>query len=73
MSSGPVIAMVLEKDNAVSEFRNFIGATNPSEAEEGTIRKKYGSSIDHNAIHGSDSDDNAIIEKNFFFAEREII
>ena len=67
LSSGPIVAMVLEKDNAVLENRNLMGATNPKDAKEGTIRKKYGLSIDKNSVHGSDSIDNAIIEINFFF------
>lgn len=71
MSSGPIIAAVLEKDNAVAVFRQFIGATDPSKAEEGTIRKLYASSVGENAIHGSDSDENAAIESNFFFSGLE--
>ncbi|ACE05884.1 hypothetical protein Aasi_0474 [Candidatus Amoebophilus asiaticus 5a2] len=67
MSSGPVVAMVLEKDNAVAEFRKFIGATNPAEANEGTIRKQFGKSIEENAIHGSDADETALEEIEFFF------
>jgi len=67
MSSGPVVAAVLEKDNAVADYRKVIGATNPAEAEEGTIRKLYAESIAANAVHGSDSDENALIEANFFF------
>jgi len=67
MSSGPIVAAILEKDNAVADFRTLIGATNPANAEEGTIRKKYATSIGENAVHGSDSDENAIIEGNFFF------
>jgi len=72
MSSGPIMAMILEKENAVEEYRNFIGATNPEEAAEGTIRKKYGTNMGENAVHGSDSDENAEIESNFFFSGREI-
>lgn len=72
MISGPIVAAVLEKENAVLDFRKLIGATNPEEAEEGTIRRKYGERIDSNAIHGSDSDENAKIESSFHFAEREI-
>jgi len=68
MSSGPIIPMILEKDNAVEDFRTLIGATNPAEAAEGTIRKLFAKSIEANAIHGSDSDENAIIEGNFFFS-----
>lgn len=71
MSSGPIVAAVLEKDNAVEDFRTLIGATNPANAAEGTIRRKYAKSIDANAIHGSDSDENAAIEANFFFSELE--
>jgi nucleoside-diphosphate kinase len=71
MSSGPILAMVLEKDNAVEVFRNFIGATNPENAAEGTIRKLYGTNLQQNAVHGSDSDENAIIEANFFFSRLE--
>ena len=68
MSSGSIIPMVLEKDNAVADFRKLIGATNPAQAEEGTIRKLYAKSLEANAIHGSDSDENAQIESSFFFA-----
>lgn len=71
MSSGPIVAAILEKDNAVTDFRKLIGATNPLQAEEGTIRKKFAASISENAVHGSDSDENAIIEGNFFFSELE--
>jgi len=71
MSSGPIIAAVLEKENAVEAYRNFIGATNPADAAEGTIRKLYGTSIEANAVHGSDSDENAVIESNFYFSTRE--
>jgi len=71
MTSGPIVAAILEKDNAVAEFRTLIGATNPAEAAEGTIRKLYAQSIAANAIHGSDSDDNAAIEGAFFFPARE--
>jgi len=67
MSSGPIVAAILEKENAVADFRKLIGATDPSKADEGTIRKKYAVSIGENAVHGSDSDDNAAIEGNFFF------
>ena len=69
MSSGPIVAAVLEKDNAVADFRTLIGATNPANAEEGTIRKKYAKSIEANAVHGSDSDENAGIEAEFFFGK----
>jgi nucleoside-diphosphate kinase len=71
MISGPIVAAILEKDNAVEDFRKLIGATNPANAEEGTIRKKYAKSIDANAIHGSDSDENAAIEGNYFFSQFE--
>ena len=71
MTSGPIVAAILEKDNAVEDFRKLIGATNPANAEEGTIRKKYAVSIDANAIHGSDSNENAEIEGNFFFSQFE--
>jgi nucleoside-diphosphate kinase len=71
MSSGPIMPLVLEKDNAVADFRKLIGATNPAEAAEGTIRKKFAKSIEANAIHGSDSDENAQIEANFFFSRTE--
>lgn len=71
MSSGPIVAAILEKDNAVEEFRKLIGATDPSKAEAGTIRQKYAKSIDANAVHGSDSDENAEIEGNFFFTADE--
>ena len=67
MSSGPIVAAILEKDNAVADFRTLIGATNPAQAEEGTIRKKYATSIGENAVNGSDSDENAKIEGDFFF------
>jgi nucleoside-diphosphate kinase len=69
MSSGPIVAAVLEKDNAVADFRTLIGATNPANAEDGTIRKKYAKSIEANAVHGSDSDENAQIEADFFFGK----
>ena len=71
MSSGPIVAAILEKDNAVVDFRKLIGATNPADAEEGTIRKKYAKSISANAVHGSDSDENAAIEGSFFFSQFE--
>ena len=71
MSSGPITAAILEKENAVEIFRILIGATNPAQAEEGTIRKLYAASIGENAIHGSDSDDNAQIEGDFFFSKLE--
>ncbi|UYZ61682.1 nucleoside-diphosphate kinase [Hymenobacter weizhouensis] len=71
MSSGPIVAAILEKDNAVADFRTLIGATNPAQAAEGTIRKKYAKSIEANAVHGSDSDENAQIEGSFFFTADE--
>ena len=71
MSSGAIIPMILEKDNAVADFRKLIGATNPANAEEGTIRKLYATSIAANAVHGSDSDENAQIEGSFFFSRME--
>ncbi len=71
MSSGPIIAAILEKDNAVADFRTLIGATNPAQAAEGTIRKLYAASVGENAVHGSDSDENAEIEGNFFFSGLE--
>lgn len=71
MSSGPIVAAILEKENAVADFRTLIGATNPAEAAEGTIRKKYATSIGENAVHGSDSDENALIEGSFFFSGLE--
>jgi nucleoside-diphosphate kinase len=73
MSSGPIVAAILEKTDAVASFRQVIGATDPSKAEEGTIRRKYAQSIAANAIHGSDSDENAAIEGAFFFSGREIL
>lgn len=71
MSRGPIVAAILEKENAVENFRKLIGATNPAQAEEGTIRKKFAKSIGENAVHGSDSDENAAIEGNFFFSSLE--
>ncbi|QNF32947.1 nucleoside-diphosphate kinase [Adhaeribacter swui] len=71
MSSGPIVAMILEKENAVADFRKLIGATNPANAEEGTIRKKFAKSMEANAVHGSDSDENAQIEGDFFFGAGE--
>lgn len=73
MTSGPIVAAVLEKDNAVQAFRDFIGATNPAEAAEGTIRAIYGRSLESNAVHGSDSDENARIESDFHFNADEIV
>lgn len=72
MTSGPCIPMVLENDDAVKEFRALIGATNPEQAEAGTIRKLYAESIERNAIHGSDSDENALREAHYFFSDMEI-
>ena len=72
MSSSHIIPMVLEKENAVEEFRTLIGSTNPAQAAEGTIRKRFARSLESNAIHGSDSDENAAIESNFFFTEQEL-
>ena len=69
LSTGPIIAMILEKKNAVADNRKLMGATNPNDAEEGTIRKKYGISIDKNSVHGSDSIENAKIEIDFFFKD----
>jgi len=71
MTSGPVVAAILEKENAVESFRELIGATNPANAAEGTIRKLFASSVQENAIHGSDSDENAQIVANFFFSQLE--
>jgi|TARA_R100001369_G_scaffold79229_2_gene109227 nucleoside-diphosphate kinase len=72
MTRGPIVSAVLEKENAVEDFRTLIGATNPEDAAEGTIRKLYAASIGENAVHGSDSDENAEIESQFHFAGREI-
>ncbi|MEN9915149.1 MAG: hypothetical protein RL528_1916 [Bacteroidota bacterium] len=72
MTSGPIVAAILEKENAVADFRNLIGATDPSEAAEGTIRKYYAESKGRNAVHGSDSDENATIESEFHFSSSEI-
>jgi nucleoside-diphosphate kinase len=71
MSSGPIVAILLEKENAVEAFRAFIGATNPEQAAEGTVRKLYGTNLQQNAVHGSDSDENAAIEAGFFFSAQE--
>lgn len=71
MSSGPLVAVILEKENAVEDFRTLIGATNPANAADGTIRKIFAKSIEANAVHGSDSDENAALEGSFFFAETE--
>jgi nucleoside-diphosphate kinase len=72
MTRGPIIAAILEKDNAVNDFRTLIGSTNPADAAEGTIRKLYATSMGENAVHGSDSDENAAIEGAFHFSGREI-
>ena len=69
LSSGPIVAMILEKENAVAQNRKLMGATNPKDAEDGTIRKKYGISIDKNSVHGSDSVENAKVEIDFFFTD----
>jgi nucleoside-diphosphate kinase len=71
MSSGPIYAAILEKDNAVADFRTLIGATNPAQAAEGTIRKLFAKSIEANAVHGSDSDENAALEGSFYFSKTE--
>jgi len=72
MTRGPIVAAILEKENAVEDFRTLIGATNPADAAEGTIRKKYAASVGENAVHGSDSDENAAIESAFHFSGREM-
>jgi len=72
MTSGPIVAAILEKENAVEQFRTLIGSTDPNEAAEGTIRNLFASSISENAIHGSDSDENALIESRFHFSEEEM-
>jgi len=72
MSSGKIVAMILKKENAVEDYRTFIGATDPAQAEEGTIRNLFAKSLQSNAVHGSDSDENAKIEAGFFFSELEI-
>jgi nucleoside-diphosphate kinase len=71
MTRGPIVAAVLEKENAVSDFRTLIGSTNPSEAAKGTLRKLYATSMGENAVHGSDSDENAALEASFHFSQRE--
>jgi nucleoside-diphosphate kinase len=73
MSSGPIMALVLEKENAIADLRKLMGATNPANAEEGTIRKKYAASIEENAIHGSDAEDTARFEIGYFFAGNDLI
>ncbi len=72
MISGPIVVAVIKKDNAVEDFRKLIGTTDPAKAAEGTIRKKFASNVQENAVHGSDSDDNALVESSFFFSSREI-
>jgi len=71
MSSGPIVAMILEKENAVEDFRSLIGNTDPEKAADGTIRKQYAESVQNNAVHGSDSDENAAVESDFFFSRFE--
>ncbi|OFY84812.1 MAG: hypothetical protein A2236_13475 [Bacteroidetes bacterium RIFOXYA2_FULL_33_7] len=71
MTSGPIVVAILRKENAVEEYRKLIGSTDPKKAEVGTIRREYASSIEKNAVHGSDSDENAIIESDFFFSKIE--
>jgi len=71
MSSGPIVSAILEKDNAVADFRKLIGATNPIDADEGTVRNLYGTNLGENAVHGSDSDENANIESDFHFSQLE--
>ena len=73
MSSGPCVVLALEKDNAVREWRDLMGATNPEHADEGTIRKEFAASIGENAVHGSDSDENAAIEISYFFSKLDIV
>lgn len=73
MSSGPSVVLCLEKDNAVPAWRKLMGATDPADADEGTLRKQYASSIGENAVHGSDSDENAVIEINYFFSKLELV
>jgi len=72
ITSGPVVVAVLQKDNAIDDYRKLIGATDPAKADEGTIRKRYGIDMGRNAVHGSDSDENAIIESRFFFSDIEM-
>jgi nucleoside-diphosphate kinase len=72
MSSGPIVVLALEKENAIADLRKLMGATNPAQAEEGTIRKKWATDIEHNAIHGSDGDDTARFELSYFFAGYEL-
>jgi len=72
MSSGPIVALALEKDNAIADWRKLMGATNPANADAGTIRKKHAASIEHNAVHGSDAEDTAKFELSYFFAGYEL-
>jgi nucleoside-diphosphate kinase len=72
MSSGPIVVMALEKENAIADYRNLMGATDPAKAEEGTIRKKWAANIEHNAVHGSDAEDTARFELSYFFAGYEL-
>lgn len=72
MSSGPIVALYLEKENAIEEYRKLIGSTNPEDADEGTIRKRFAADVEKNAVHGSDSDENALLEGRFFFSDLEI-
>lgn len=71
MTEGPIVAMILQKENAVADYRKLMGATDPNKAEDGTLRKLFAEDIEHNAVHGSDSDENATNESNFFFSKRE--
>lgn len=73
MSSGPSIVMILEKENAIADWRKLMGATNPANAEEGTLRKEFGKNIDNNAVHGSDAPETAEVETRYFFADTEIV
>jgi len=73
MTSGPVVVAILEKENAVADYRKLIGSTNPGDAADGTVRKLYGTSIERNAVHGSDSSENGVIEVNFFFSKAELV
>jgi nucleoside-diphosphate kinase len=73
MISGPIVPVALEKENAVEDYRKLIGSTNPEDADEGTVRKLYGTSIERNAVHGSDSPENGVIEVNFFFSKAELV
>jgi len=73
MISGPIVPIALEKENAVEDYRKLIGSTNPGDAADGTVRKLYGTSIERNAVHGSDSSENGVIEVNFFFSKAELV